>query len=187
MAIWQIWAMAVMFGAVGFSSPVSAQTPQLCESESDAQLREAIAQAHNFIALTWVERGPDWHAAFDSAAVARNPFASKKVQSGAPATHGYIWARDVSCGITNSEGNAGAAITYSAMSYRFNEDGRGWSKPLRNGVLIALDLVLKDDRWLVTDRSAERSVMLSENILRLPKPEELPNPKEWPDKRRKAK
>ena len=181
----QILAMAILMLSTSITScPVSAQTPQPCESEGDTQLRDAIVESRNFVALTWVERGPDWHTSFDSAAVARNPFASHKEQSGAVATHGQIWARDVSCGIVKRDGNAGAEISYSAASYRFNEDGRGWSKPLKNGVLIVFELALKEDRWTVNGTKADRSVLLPDIVLRRPKPEELPNPKAWLDKRR---
>ena len=178
------WAFAALILAAA-SLPVStrAGSAQQCEAVTDAQTQAAIASAVNFVSKTWVERGPDWISGYDSKPVARNPFAVSKQDSGSAAIHGYVWARDVSCRVIGGLDGGLLSVTFTAGAVRFKEEKTRWSKPQNDSVLVALDLLLSDGNWAVTDKSAERSVLSPENTLRHPETSELPKPNLWPDKR----
>lgn len=176
-------AVTILLAATASAGTVRAGTGQHCDSVNDADLREAVTQAKAYIAKSWASRGPDIVTAYDTPEVRRNPFAIKKDASGARATHGRIWARDISCLVTDDPATRMVKLTYTAAAFRFNEDGDRWTKPQKNGVLIALELSQKDGQWSVADRSGDFSVLLPEDVLRLPKPDEIPDQAAWPDKR----
>jgi hypothetical protein len=176
-------AVTLLLAAIASGSAVRVAAAQSCDSVNDASLREADTQANAYIAKSWISRGQDWITAYDTPEVRRNPFATEKDASGAPASHGQIWARDISCIITDDPATGLVKLTYTAAVFRFSEEGKSWTRPQKNGVLIALELRLKDGQWSVTDRSADLSVLLPEDVLRLPKPEEIPDQAAWPDKR----
>lgn len=189
------WGAVVRFGFATFvlilaaystAPSAHAGTSQPCENVADLSWRQAIAEAQSFVAKSWVQLGPDWHVAFDSAPVARNPFALEKEVPGAKETHGFVWARDVGCAIKPGDDPSVVKIAYTAKAFRFSQDNTTWSKPQKNGVLIALELTLKSGNWVIADRSSEFSVLLPDVVLRLPKHDELPNPTAWPDNRCRA-
>jgi hypothetical protein len=178
--------LALIMGVACCPASVQAQPTATCDAITDVQERAAVAAAANFVAKTWVENGPDWFAAYDSKAVPRNPFAVSKDISGGVAVHGYVWARDVACNYSRGADAAHATVTYAAGALRFKEGKTGWTKPLQDSVLVALDLSFDDENWSVVDKSPERSVLMPENILRRPEQPELPKPASWPDKRCQA-
>lgn len=176
-------AATLLLVTIASGGTVRAEATQSCDSVNDASLREAVTQANLYIAKSWMSRGPDLITAYDTPEVRRNPFATKKNASGAPASHGRIWARDIVCTMTNDPATGALKLAFTAAAFRFNEDGKRWTKPQKNGVLIALELRPKDGQWSISDRSAEFSVLLPEDVLRLPKLDEIPDQAAWPDKR----
>ena len=175
--------MILLLVAASAVGTVQAAANEPCDGVSDGSLKEAVSHAKDHISKVWVNRGPDWIAAYDTPDVKRNPFAIEKGATGSPALHGRVWARDVSCRLVNEPSGHLVKLTFTAAAFRFNEDGKRWSKPQKNGILVALELRQKDGQWAVIDRSAEFSVMLPEGVLRPPKSEELPDQAAWPDKR----
>jgi hypothetical protein len=176
-------AAILIFGALVCPVDGWADAVLSCDGITDLQVRAALSGAQSFIAKTWVERGPDWIAGYDSKAVARNPFAVSKDDSGGAAIHGYVWARDVTCSVGSGSDASHVSVVFTAGAVRFKEGKAGWTKPLRNGVLVALDLNQSDGNWVIADKSSEQSVLMPENILRHPELAELPKPESWPDKR----
>lgn len=174
---------AVILGVACCPAPVWAQATGDCDGVTDLQERAAVSAAANFVAKTWVENGPDWLVAYDSKPVPRNPFAVSKDISGGAAVHGYVWARDVACSYSRGADAAHATVTYAASAVRFKEGKMGWTKPLKSSVLVTLDLSFDDGNWIAVDKSAERSILMPENILRHPEQPEWPKPASWPDKR----
>lgn len=175
--------VSISLSLMGAGCIANAAAAQTCDSLNDEPLRDALTEAGLFISKTWTIRGPDWLTAYDTPEVRKNPFATKADESGAAASHGLIWARDVACTIANGTDADVEQLTYAAAAFRFNEDGKGWTKLQKNGVIIALDLIRKNGQWSISDKSAERSIILPENVLRLPKADELPLQGAWPDKR----
>jgi hypothetical protein len=163
-----------------------AETQQACENVADLSWQQAIVQSQSFIAKAWVQHGPDWHVAFDSAPVARNPFALEKDATAAPQSRGFVWARDVVCGIKPGDEGSTVRIAYTAKAIRFSQDNKSWSKPQKNGILVALELTLKNGNWTIAEKSSEFSVLLPDAVLGLPKADELPNSAAWPDNRCRA-
>ena len=176
-------ALTFVLGVGCFSCLSLADALQSCGGVTGIREQAARAGADSFISKTWVDRGPDWIAAYDSKPVARNPFAVAKDVSGGAAIHGFVWARDVTCTIGSGPDAASVLVTYAAGTVRFKEGKIGWSKPLKDSVLVVLELSKTNGNWTVADKSAERSVLMPENILRHPEPAELPKPNSWPDKR----
>lgn len=176
-------ALTLVLGVGCFSGLCLADALQSCEDVTGVREQAARAAAASFIAKTWVDRGPDRIAAYDSKPVPRNPFAVSKDVSGGAAIHGFVWARDVTCKIGSGPDAASVLMTYAAGAVRFKEGKMGWSKPLKDGVLLVLELSETNGNWTITDKSAERSVLMPENVLRLPELAELPKPNSWPDKR----
>ena len=173
----------LILGVACCPASARAQATGPCDGVTSVREQAAVAVAANFVAKTWVENGPDWFAAYDSKSVPRNPFAVSKDVSGGAAIHGYVWARDVTCTIGSGPDAASVLMTYAAGAVRFKEGKASWSKPLKNSVLVVLELSDSNGNWTVADKSAERSVLMPENILRHPEPAELPKPNSWPDKR----
>ncbi len=177
------FGLVLLLGMSGVSGALCAEPDQPCDGVSDVQKQQAVNQAAGFVAKTWVERGPDWHTVFESVAIKKSPFALPNDAAGTPATKGYIWARDVSCSIKPGAESSIYKIAYTAAAVRFNQDNLGWSKPLKKALVIALEVSFMEDQWSIADKSAEFSVLLAGDVQRLPKPDELPDPKAWPDKR----
>ena len=92
-------ALTLVLGVGCFSCRCLANADQPCEGVTGVREQAARAAAASFIPKAWVDRGPDWIAAYDSKSVPRNPFAVTKDVSGGAAIHGYVWARDVTCTI----------------------------------------------------------------------------------------
>jgi hypothetical protein len=180
------FGLALLLGVAGVAGALSAETAQPCDGIADIQQQHAAIQAASFVAKAWIERSPDWHTVFESAAIKKSPFALPNDAAGTPATKGYIWARGVSCSIKPGAESSIWKVAYTAAAVRFNQDNLGWSKPQKNALVIALEVSLKDGQWSIADKSAEFSVLLAGDVQRLPKPDELPDPKAWPDKRCKA-
>ena len=176
-------ALTLVLGVGCFSCLCVADADQPCEGVTGVREQAARAAAASFVTKTWVDRGPDWIAAYDSKPVPRNPFAVSKDASGGAALHGYVWARDVTCRFGSGPDTGNLMVTYAAGAVRFKEGKTSWSKPLKNSVLIVLELSETNGNWIVADKSAEQSVLMPENILRHPEPAELPKPNSWPDKR----
>lgn len=175
----------VLLGLLGSAARVEAKDARTCEGVNEEPLVRAIADARQYIAKSWTTRGPDWITVYDTPEIRRNPFAPKKDEAGASAIHGWIWARGVRC--TVSEQDTGVArLKFTATAFRFRENGNGWTKPQKNGVIVALEATLKDGNWLISDKSAEQSVLLPEGVLRPLRTDELPDPKLWLDKQCKA-
>lgn len=178
--------LAVIMLPIADAGAVDPKAPIACESVADAGWQQAVAEAQSFVVKSWVQRGPDWHAVFESAPVARNPFAIGKDVSGAAATRGFVWARDVVCDVKQGDDPSAVKIAYTAKAFRFSQDNKSWTKPQKNGVLVALELTLKNGNWVIADKSNEFSVLLPDVVVRIPRSDEIPNPAAWPDNRCRA-
>ena len=166
-----------------FTNAVEAGPAQPCDRAEMATLREGIAEADGVLAKIWVKRGPDWHVAYDIAAVPKNPFALRNLDYSVPASHGYVWARDVTCSVSASDKPGIFAVTYTAAAYRFKEERTKWSMPLADGVIAEFSVTIQDTKWSLEDKSREQAVFLPENSMRRPRTGELPPLKVWPDPR----
>ena len=154
-----------------------------CESVEERQLRATLADIEKGLDRLWVKRGPDWHVAYDIAATPKNPFDRNAQSSGAVATHGYAWVRDVTCKITDGDNPNTRVVIYTATAFRFKEDRSKWSEPLQNGTIAAFLLTPDGPQWAIQDKSKDETIFLPEGTMRQLRPDELPQSKAWPDKR----
>lgn len=174
-----IFAAAV----IGLTSSAPAGEIRSCESESDMKLKLRLADIDVQLAKVWARRGPDWITAYDIAGTPRNPFDLNDLGSGVAAYHGYAWLRDVSCAIAEGKTQGTLVVTYTAAAYRFKEGRLKWVEPMTNGAIAEYLLSQNATDWIVKDLSRDETIFLPESAMRMPRVEELPQQKVWPDKR----
>lgn len=163
--------------------PLRAEQNRRCDQATEPSLKASLAQIQNQLDKIWVRRGPDWITAYDIASTLKNPFDLKNQSSGVAAADGYAWLRDVSCAMSDGRVLGTVIVTYRAAKFRFKEGRTRWSAPMRDGVVGKFLLTSNNSEWAIKDIGMDETIFLSDGTMRLPRPEELPPNKVWPDKR----
>ena len=161
----------------------AAESDLNCDSVVDPQQVQSVKDARAYAALSWLQIGPDWHTSFSTKATVQNPFDVSRTSEPSPPVRGQIWARDVVCKIKPLAEGQGYAVLFTATKVRFKDGRSPWSKPQKNGVLIALEVIGTQDAREIRDSSEGLSVVLPDSVLRVPTPDDLPGLAKWPDPR----
>lgn len=177
--------MAVAAAAIVVYLSHSAQAAEgrPCDLETDAELKFRLGEIDDQLTKIWTRRGPDWIVAYDIAGSAKNPFDVKGQGSGVAASHGFAWLRDVSCTLAEKKTADTITVTYTAAAFRFKEGGSKWIEPMTNGAIAEYLLTRNGASWTIKDLSRDETIFLPESAMRMPRADELPPQKAWPDKR----
>lgn len=133
---------------------VAAQ-PVPCAQVVDPSHRAALADAENWLAVRWARHGAVWLTQFTLRPEPRSPFgttitgravgSSGEMQPPSAAVAaapiaGQASVATLSCTTYEVGPDLSYVVRYSGRGLRFNENAKGWTKPLRTSIIHVLEV-----------------------------------------------
>jgi len=147
-----------------------------CAAAKEPWAADAIAEAHKLLGETWLAVGDNRYTAFALKAPPANPFdlAARKSEPAQATPRGFIWIGGLNCTVTAAEPDRSITLSFEAGALSFNENGEGWTRPMRNAKLTQVIVVREGTGWKASEQRTDYSALLPEEKLRKPAAEELP-------------
>ncbi len=158
-----------------FPVPLHAVTPKKrpCGEVSDQALFIRIAETYRTFSANWLIIGEDWFSSYTSKIEDKNPLLPSKVP--AKKVTGFVWTKDVACTTSYDKRKKTWKMRITGRHIKFNEEGGGWISAVKKGTLAEFNFTQTDGAWTITDRTAEVSVLGSDDTESKPRPGDLPS------------
>jgi hypothetical protein len=108
----------------------------------------------------------------------RNPFDLKPLPPNSGPRNGIVQAKHPTCAI-EATGTKRRIIRFTTPLYRFFEKEAGWSPPLRNGLMMEVEINVLNDKLTARDTWAATGILLRDQSARRPDERELPRLTRW--------
>ena len=183
-------AAAVLLAAswsVGTLGSVAAG-PVVCSTVKDPAHSAAVAAAEAWRAARWAQTGRIWSTAYEIKLAPAMPLGigsfgkTEQLSGGAPPTApiaGIATIATVACTTYELGPNQAFVVRFAARGLRFNENGQGWSAPLRQAVVHALEVrpgasnAAASPAWEIVEMPEARTALMPGTRLSRPTPEQI--------------
>ncbi len=160
------------------ASVVAQAAPTPCDQVTRPDVPAVASKARDALDALWLRTETGYFAAFVTPGVTRNPFDLKPPPPDSGPRSGIVQARMPACTIT--EAGAGRHIVrFVSPLYRFHERQAGWSPPLRDGLMMEVEVLSVGNELTTRDTSAEKAILMPEQKIRRPGTKELPRLSRW--------
>ena len=170
-----ILLLVLVTNTSAFTVPLHAAAPKTrpCGEVSDQALFIRIAETYRSFSANWLVIGEDWFSSYTSKIEDKNPLLPSKHP--AKNVTGFVWAKDVACTAIYDKPKKTWKMRITGRHIKFNEEGGGWISAVKKGTLAEFMFTQTDGAWNVTDRTAEVSVLGSDDAESKPRPGDLPS------------
>jgi hypothetical protein len=168
--------LATVSGLPSAWTTASAAQRPACDSVKEPEIAEAVAEARTYLATAWLRIGENYYIAFSTKAAKANPFDLAARGTAAATSTGYIWIGGLTCSVVAGAHREPKVLRFGANAMSFSENGAAWTKPFAAPRLIEIKLARNGAGWTATEHRDEETVLLPDDQLRRPKPEEIPAP-----------
>ncbi|MDX2155332.1 MAG: hypothetical protein SFW09_02385 [Hyphomicrobiaceae bacterium] len=169
----------VVAGTAGDGAAAPVASVLACDTATGATQRAAIAKARETLHAVWLEGKAGYFALYTMPGEKRNPFdLSKPVRDAGP-RDGVVQARPPRCVMASDPDGGRHVISFTSPYFRFHEAGAGWSPPMRDGLLMAIEVVTAGDALIAKDLQSPTGVLEPEQKARRPAETALPKPTRW--------
>jgi hypothetical protein len=153
--------------------------PVACTALSDARLAAGIVEAERSLTRLWLRTDAGLFVAYTMGAPKRNPFDLSPKSSGDEATiSGIIQAKPPQC-TAQLLPDRQLLIRFTTPFYRFFDPTTGWSRPLRDGLIMEVALRPVGDIWEGRDTGSEAGILLHDESVHRPGERDLPKLTRW--------
>lgn len=167
-------ALLVAFLTASSHRPAVASAKNVpCGEVSEPALFAAITKNYEAFASKWLVIGQDWFSSYNVKLEDKNPLLPNKEP--ARQVSGYVWTKDVRCTADMTDKDKSWTVRITGRHIKFNEEGGGWIKAVKKGILAQYQYTEEDGHWTVKDRTAEASVLGGDDAERRPRAENLPS------------
>lgn len=167
-------------------APTLAEPPKLqeldCATLTDADQRALAELGRSKLAETWLASGTGWLAAYDIGGDEKNPLLPHAKSEPSVTIRGFVFASGWTCALVPSADPNQALLKLRAITFRFNENGAGWTNPGSNGLVLSLLGKRSSGAWTATPVGADDTIFPQGTVLRRPALQDLPPHATWPAK-----
>lgn len=161
-------------------APRAVSAPPLdCAKAGDAAPPAAIAAAEVELHRLWLNAQTDLFIAFSAKVEKRNPFDLSPPALEPGPIGGMIQARAPRCTILAKDTGDAVLVRFTSPFYRFYEQATGWSRPLRDGLVMEVVVTRVGDGWQARDTKSDEGIIVPDETIRRPSEAELPKLARW--------
>lgn len=157
--------------------PKPATKPIPCNSAPESMMG-AVAQATGTLEALWLKTKQGYFVGYRMPGMARNPFDRAPLPPDSGPRDGIAQARSPSCKI-EIQSEARAIVRFVTPYYRFYETAAGWSAPLRDGLLMEVEVTRNAAGWTAKDIWSPNGILEPGERVRKPQVSELPRIGAW--------
>jgi hypothetical protein len=160
------------------SAPGDGGTFVPCSALSDPRFAGAVDEAWRTLERLWLKTRNGLFIAYTMEATKRNPFdlSPKSPRDEAPIS-GMIQARLPEC---SAQPIANALLVrFTTPFYRFYDPTTGWSRPLRDGLVMEVAIRQVGAGWEGRDTRTEAGILLHDESVHQPAERDVPKLKRW--------
>jgi hypothetical protein len=150
-----------------------------CAKITDPSQLAAIAEAERLLHRQWLKTRSSLFVAFAAKVEKRNPFDLSPRPPAGAAAGGFVEAMEPRCALEAPASPDGFLVRFTAPFYRFHEPDTGWSRPLRNGLVLEAHVRRTDDAWQARDTKPDVAIVEPDEAVRRPIEAELPKAEPW--------
>lgn len=165
-----------------YADVTTAQQRDRSQPCSEAKEPAGLSAALEHRDQLWLKQADAWFTAYTLKGEALNPLIPQGDRvANQPIPHGFVFASELHCMLL-SERSQQLQIGLRATTYRFHENAGGWSKAMRDGIIMVID-VIKDPKslaWQARLISDDIAVLPPDATFRMPATNELPPHDKWP-------
>lgn len=159
--------------------PRAAAAGTACAKVTDGAQHAAIAEAERLLHKQWLKAQANLFLAFAAKVEKRNPFDLSPRPPEGSSSGGVVEAMEPRCTIEAGPTTEGFLVRFTAPFYRFHEPDTGWSRPLRNGLVLEAEVRRAGAAWQARDTKAEIAIVEPDEPVRRPLETELPKLEPW--------
>lgn len=150
-----------------------------CSKVTDAAELTAIAEAERLLHRQWLKAQSSLLLAIAAKVEKRNPFDLSPRPPGGSSSGGFVEAMEPRCAIGRQASAEVFLVRFTTPFYRFHEPDTGWSRPLRNGIVLEAEVRRAGDGWHARDTKPDNAIVEPDETVRRPNEAELPKLEPW--------
>lgn len=158
---------------------VAPAMPLACEQASPPEMQHAVERARATLDALWLKTKSGYFAAYTLPGMKRNPFDLTPLPPNSGPRDGIVQAREPSCTIEPAGVEQRHIVRFRAPFYRFFEKEAKWSRPLRDGLMMEVEVTRSSDIVNVRDVWAEAAILQRDQRARRPDEQELSRLDRW--------
>lgn len=159
-------------------NPAPAAQIPICETLVDPLGTDALRAARQRLLALWLEHGGSHFASYSMAGEQRNPF-DRQAGPLMGGRDGVVEALVPRCLVEASGDGRSYRFRFVAPYYRFHEAAAGWSRPMRDGLMLAVSLEREGETWRELPVGEAPTILVAEQAPRRAVVEQLPKTTRW--------
>ncbi|MEZ5856534.1 MAG: hypothetical protein R3D67_17960 [Hyphomicrobiaceae bacterium] len=157
--------------------PQPAQT-FACEGLKLPELKAAVAASQGMLDALWLKTKAGYFAAYTLPGMRHNPFDLKPLPPDSGPRDGLAQARAPTCALEQIASDR-FVVRFITPFYRFFEAKAGWSAPLRNGLMMEVEVTGSGAALVARDRWPEAAILQRELNARPANEKKIPRLTRW--------